>query len=129
MKTNLNLNGRNLSHTILRSGALLISNIILFSYSASAQNDGPSLDNAKRNVKAIGAELTREEKLSYLGMVVGFILVMAVAWVSTVSAKKRRIAKEEMVRRRHLNNSVKHSPHDPYYKHHGHHHSHTVARS
>ena len=127
MKTNLKSNVSNFRHMIIRSGALLISNIILFSYTASAQNDGPSLDNARKNVKAIGEQMSNEEKYSYLGMVVGFILVMTVAWVSTVSAKKRRIAREEMIRRRHLNNTVKHSSHDPYYKHHGHVHTHTVA--
>ena len=127
MKNNLKTIGSNFSNTILRSGALLITNIIMFSYSAAAQNDGPSLSNAKKNLTAISTEMSREEKLSYLGMVVGFIVVMAVAWFSTVAAKKRKLAREEMIRRHHLQHTAKHNMHDPYYKRHAH--SHTVSHS
>lgn len=127
MKNNLKTNSRNFRLSILRSGVLLITNLMLFAYTASAQSDGPSIENAKKNVKAIGQEMAREEKLSYIGMIVGFILVMVIAWVSTVKAKQRRIAHEELIRRRHAMNKAKHNIHDPYYKHHGHgHHTHAT---
>ena len=117
---------RNVQNKVTRFSALVISSLILFSYNVSAQvdsaakDDGPSLDNSKKVVKAVGDQLSKEEKLSYIGMAVGFILVMAIAWLSTSAAKKRRLAREELVRRHHLNSHAKHNTHDPYYKSHPH---------
>ncbi len=116
----------NVQNKVTRFSALVISSLILFSYNLSAQvdsaakDDGPSLDNSKKVVKAVGDQLSKEEKLSYIGMGVGFILVMAIAWLSTSAAKKRRIAREEAIRQHHRHNHVKHNTHDPYYKGHSH---------
>ena len=116
----------NVQNKVTRFSALVISSLILFSYNVSAQvdsaakDDGPSLDNSKKVVKAVGDQLSKEEKLSYIGMGVGFILVMAIAWLSTSAAKKSRIAREEAIRQHHLHNHAKHNTHDPYYRSHPH---------
>ncbi len=114
----------NFQNKLIRHCALVFSSLILFSYNlfaqadSSSKNDGPSLDNSKKVVKAVGEQMSREEKMSYIGMAIGFILVMAIAWFSTNAAKKRRLAREEMIRRHHLNSHAKHNTHDPYYKSH-----------
>ena len=105
---------------IIRACALLISSIILFAYNANAQDGGPSIGNLNKNLAAAKDQMSRQEKMSYLFMALGFILVMGIAWFSTSLAKKRKMEKDEMIRRRHLNNISKHPTHDPYFKTHGH---------
>ena len=106
-------------NNVIRHCALLISSLILFAYNAQAQ-DGPSIGNLNKNLTAAKDQMSKEEKMSYIGMAVGFILVMVIAWFSTNAAKKRKLEREEMIRKRHLNANVKHSSHDPYWKSHGH---------
>ena len=104
---------------LVRSIALLISSLILLSYNADAQDGGPSIGNLNKNLTAAKDQMSRQEKLNYIFMALGFILVMGIAWFSTNVAKKRKLEQEELIRKRHLANThVKHNPHDPYYKHH-----------
>ena len=109
----------NTQNKLMRSCALVVSSLILFSSNALGQDGGPSIGNVNKTLNAAKDQMSKEEKMSYIGMGVGFILVMAIAWFSTNAAKKRRIAREEMVRRHHLNSHAKHNTHDPYYRTHG----------
>ncbi len=104
---------------IIRQMALFISFLILFAYNASAQDGGPSIGNLNKNLSAAKDQISRQEKMNYIFMALGFILVLGIAWFSTNVAKKRKIEQDELIRRRHLNNNVKHSTHDPYWKTHG----------
>ena len=107
--------GNSFTKNVMLRCAFLFSTMMLFAYSASAQN-GPSLGNLNKNLAAAKEEISRQEKLNYLFMAVGFIFVLAVAWFSTVLAKKRKMEREEIIRRRHLQHSAKHPSSDPYFQ-------------
>jgi hypothetical protein len=82
----------------------LLSFLFIFSFSLSslADGDGPSLSNLKKNtaegtkeIQAIREKQAREEFLSYVYMVVGFSIVIAIAWITTVKARKRTALENE----------------------------------
>lgn len=78
---------------------------------------GPSIANLSKNLASSAAELEKirhEEIMSYIYMGVGFSIVIAIAWFTTVLARKRR-RKEDEVRAIRAQN-MKHKAH-----HHGHH--------
>lgn len=68
------------------------STSVTLSQDSAAQNSGPSLQNIKKTGSAISekikADARRKEILGYIYMILGFSLVIAVAWFSTVKARK-----------------------------------------
>jgi hypothetical protein len=62
-------------------------------------SDEPSLQHLKKNTAAlreeIESEARRQEILNYVYMVVGLIIVFAVAWFSTSTAKKKSMVKTD----------------------------------
>jgi len=118
MKKTLNNYGFLRNQLLIRS-AFVLSSIMLFAYNSFSQSD-PGIGNLNKNLNAAKEQMSKEEKMNYVWMAAGFILVMTIAWVSTSMAKKRKLAQEELVRRRHLQHSAKHPSHDPYFKAHGH---------
>lgn len=117
MDTSIEKNFLNRQNQFKKSITFLIASLVFFTNNIFAQG-GASLDNVKKNVNAIGNEMTHEEIMQYTYMGVGFALVIAIAWFSTSLAKKRRIAADEERARRHHGN-IKHTSHDPYFKSHG----------
>ena len=87
---------------ILRVFTLLIVFVLSFVQRAQAQDSGPSLNNLKKNGAAAAAELERikhEETMSYIYMSVGFAIVIAIAWGTTVMARKRSRREQEQKHR------------------------------
>jgi hypothetical protein len=111
-----------IENTVIKKALQLMCFFMAITSTATfAEEGGPSLDNLKTNTKAIGEEMSRQEMMSYVFMVVGFSIVIAVAWFSTSLAKKRRLQREEFVKNHHANNAhIKHNMHDPYFRAHGH---------
>lgn len=89
----------------LSAGFTRVSQICLLSFlfiltavkQAVAQSGEPSLDNLKTNTEAASKELERirhDEIMSYVYMSLGFAVVIAIAWSTTLMARKRN--KREM---------------------------------
>ena len=80
---------------------------------ATAGDDsGPSIANISKNLASSSEELERirhEEIMSYIYMGVGFSIVIAIAWFTTVLARKRK-RKEDEVRAIRAQN-MKHKAH------------------
>ena len=77
---------------ISRVCSLFILFTLSFGDRLQAQSDGPSLENIKNNTAAAAKEIEKqqhEEFMSYIYMSVGFIVVIAIAWSTTVMARKR----------------------------------------
>jgi len=66
-------------------------------------NNGPSFENIKKTSSAISEKIRkdarRKEILGYVYMILGFTLVIAVAWFSTVKARKYRETQDEKKRK------------------------------
>ena len=70
--------------------------------SESSSEGGPSLDNLKKflpkgdaEVKKMQEQQKHDETMSYIYMGLGFSVVIAIAWFTTVLAKKRRLKEDE----------------------------------
>ncbi|MGQ0828518.1 MAG: hypothetical protein ACT4ON_09005 [Bacteroidota bacterium] len=96
--------------TLLFISFILSSTSVIAQDSASnsaqdtaAQNNGPSLQNIKKTGSAISekikADARRKEILGYVYMILGFSLVIAVAWFSTVKARKYKERQDEKKRK------------------------------
>jgi hypothetical protein len=86
----------------LRACLLSVLFILSFSVTSLAEGDGPSLSNLRKNtaqgtkeIQEIRERQAREELLSYIYMVVGFSIVIAIAWITTVKARKRTALENE----------------------------------
>lgn len=80
----------------------------------SSESAGPSLENITKNLANTNAELEKirkEEIMSYIYMVLGFSVVIGIAWFTTVLAKKRKKKDNEVraIRMQHM----KHKTHHP----------------
>jgi heme/copper-type cytochrome/quinol oxidase subunit 2 len=83
---------------VFRDCILLLVLFITSAKNSFAQSNEPSLGNLKKTGAAAAEELERiehEEFMSYVYMVVGFSIVIAIAWISTVNARKRSKAETE----------------------------------
>jgi hypothetical protein len=87
---------------VLRNFLLSALLIASFSFSSFAGGDGPSLDNLRKNtaegtkeIQSLREKAERDELLSYLYMIIGFGIVIGIAWVTTVKARKRSLAENE----------------------------------
>jgi len=105
-------------------GMLLIVFILSSFQKLMAQADaGPSMDHLKKNATAAAEELEKirhDEIMSYVYMSAGFAVVIAIAWGTTIMARKRSRREQEERHRIILKNQElkKHHPH------HGHSHAH-----
>jgi hypothetical protein len=99
--------------------------ILLFMFIfSSAQNiiaqAEPSLSNVKKTLQ-LQEKQAHDEFMSYVYMVVGFAIVIAIAWISTVKARKRSKEENEAkmkIIQQNLANKKHHT--DPHYHGHGH---------
>jgi hypothetical protein len=87
---------------VLRACLLSVLFVSSFSFTSYAEGDGPSLENLRKNtakgkeeIQAIREKQERDEILSYIYMVVGFSIVIGIAWFTTVKARKRSLAENE----------------------------------
>jgi hypothetical protein len=114
----------------LRAGLLSVFLMSAFSITSFAEGDGPSLDNLKKNASegakelaAIREKQAHDEFMSYVYMVVGFSIVIAIAWITTVKARKRSAAENEAkMKFIQQNLAKKHAAH-------GHHGGHTLHKA
>lgn len=105
-----------------------ISFFILSSVSriVAQASDEPSIKNLKKTGAAVSEEVRKyqekqahDEFMSYVYMVIGFSIVIAIAWFSTVNARKRsKLENEEKLRIIQHNLANK--------KHHDNHHGHST---
>lgn len=79
--------------------------------------DGPSLENITKNLASSAKELEKirkEEIMSYIYMGLGFSIVIAIAWFTTILARKRK-RKEDEIRAIRAQNMKHHKPHHPHH--------------
>jgi hypothetical protein len=107
---------------IYKSGTLLFFFIFSSVQHILAQDGGPSLSNVKKTLQ-LQEKQAHDEFMSYVYMVVGFAVVIAIAWVSTVNARKRSKAEAE-AKMKILQHNLAHKKHHPDHGHahttHGH---------
>ena len=120
LKKSVNTGPSNVS----RIFALLVLFIVTSVQRIMAQDTGPSLDHLKKNSAAAKEELEKirhDEIMSYVYMSVGFAIVIAIAWGTTVMARKRSKREQEKKHRFILKQQElrKHGHHD-HHAHHGH---------
>ncbi len=111
MRTFINCRVREGGERISKICILIFLFVGMFTTNVMA-DQGPSLENLKRNAKAAREEqqkIAHEEFMSYIYMSVGFAVVIAIAWFSTVAAKKSKAANDLAK----ANRVIKHA-HDPY---------------
>ncbi len=85
---------------------LLLSTLFqVNSYAQSVNN----INNTLASIKSEQEKQAFDEKMNYIYMAVGLILVIAVAWFSTEFAKKKKTIQVEKKLHRHF---IRH-PHDP----------------
>lgn len=81
----------------------LLSLLLICSFSiTSFAEGGPSLDNLRKNtsegtkeIQALREKEAHDEFMSYVYMVLGFSIVIAIAWITTVKARKRSALENE----------------------------------
>lgn len=86
----------------------ILSIILLSGYQAIA-GDEPSIGNLNKNLNAARDQFAHHEMISYLFMAVGFIIVLAFAWMSSNSFQRKDEDKTT------INPHSKYE-HDPYFK-------------
>jgi hypothetical protein len=110
---------------------ILFSIFLLSSFQrAFAQaSDEPSIKHLKKTSAAVAEELKRQahdEFMSYVYMVLGFSIVIAIAWVSTVRARKRSRAENE-AKMKFIQQNLANKKHTA--QPHGHTHGHTLHKA
>ena len=112
----------------------LLSVLFLFSFAGVAvgQSADPSVDNLKNNMSAAAKEMEHQKQvefMNYVWMCIGFAIVVAVAWSTTVMARKRSKREQEEKQRYILRQQeLKKHGHHAHAAHHGHAHGHVKAR-
>ncbi|MBL0328089.1 MAG: hypothetical protein IPP64_01390 [Bacteroidetes bacterium] len=84
---------------------------------AGSTGDGPSIENITKNLASSAKELEKirkEEIMSYIYMGLGFSIVIAIAWFTTILARKRK-RKEDEIRAIRAQNMKHHKPHHPHH--------------
>jgi hypothetical protein len=105
MENQLQRSGKKGVEKILRTCVFAFSFIYLSINNLIAQGGGADLGNLKNNLKALKEEqekIAHDEFMSYVYMSVGFAVVIAIAWFTTVSARKRSKKEAEERQRFHL---------------------------
>lgn len=102
-----------------KSLLIFLISSILFIQRAVAQAD---ISHLKKNLKAMEEtqkKIAHDEFMSYVYMTVGFAIVIAIAWFSTVAARKRNEKEQD--------EKQKYILRQQGLKKHGHHHGHHAA--
>jgi hypothetical protein len=110
---------------------LFVLTISSISTGFAQSDDGPSLGNLKKTGSAASEELKKiahDEFMSYVYMVLGFSIVIAIAWISTVKARKRSKAENEAKMKFIQQNLAKKNAAHSHGSHHGHGHALHKAR-
>ena len=82
--------GKKSTEKIVRACVFIFLSIYLSISNLMAQ--GPDVSNLKNSLKAVKAEqekIAHDEFMSYVYMCLGFSVVIAIAWFTTVAARKR----------------------------------------
>lgn len=111
---------------VWQAGLLSVSFILSFANAAVAQASDPSVQNIKNNMSAATKEMEHQKQvefMNYVWMCLGFAVVVAVAWSTTVMARKRSARALEEKQRYILRQQElkKHGHHTTAHGHHGHH--------
>jgi beta-lactamase regulating signal transducer with metallopeptidase domain len=98
--------------------------VLSFGNQLFAQSDSPSVDNLKNNMSANAKQLEQDrhdEIMSYVYMAFGFAVVIAIAWSTTVMARKRNrrqleekqryILKQQELKKHHNHGHAGHAAH------------------
>jgi|GEM_PF-2399375 len=117
---------------VLRS-CILFSIFLLASvqHSFAQASDEPSIKNLKKTSAAMAEEIKRQEHdefMSYVYMVLGFSIVIAIAWVSTVRARKRSRAENE-AKMKFIQQNLANKKHAAHPHPHPHAHGHTLHKA
>lgn len=102
MKISIKNSGKLCRERFYRCCALLFLFIVFSTQSIIAQAQTPNVKNIKDNLTAIKEaqkKQAHEEFMGYIYMVLGFSLVIFVAWFSTVKAKKYKESQDEKKRK------------------------------
>lgn len=96
-------------------GLLVAANVLATVNTIMAQSD-PAVENIKKTTEAakdMKDEFAREEMMGYVYMVVGFGLVIAIAWFTNTRVQKRRNeeAAQKAAARQHHHHHHSHDPH------------------
>jgi|1185.fasta_scaffold05229_3 hypothetical protein len=95
---------------LTRVGLLVVANVFATVDHIMAQAD-PSVENIQKTTSAAKEVAQHEELMGYVYMVIGFGLVIAIAWFTNTRVQKRRTeeAAQKAAARHHH-----HHPHDPH---------------
>lgn len=94
---------------------LIAANVLATVNTIMAQSD-PSLESPKKTIDAakdLKEQLAHEEMMGYVYMVLGFGLVIAIAWFTNTRVQKRRNEEAAQKAAAHHHH---HHPHDPHRK-------------
>jgi hypothetical protein len=97
-------------------GLLIAANVLATVNTIMAQSD-PAVENIKKTTEAakdMKDEFAREEMMGYVYMVVGFGLVIAIAWFTNTRVQKRR--NEEAAQKAAARQHHHHHSHDPHHR-------------
>ncbi len=102
---------KNTKNKLSRVCLLVAANVLATVNTIMAQND-PAVENIKKTTDAAKDEFARQELMGYVYMVVGFGLVIAIAWFTNTRVQKRR--NEEAAQRAAARHH--HHAHDPHHR-------------
>lgn len=97
---------------LTKVGLLIAANVLATVNTIMAQGD-PAVENLKKTSDAAKDQFEKEEMMGYVYMVVGFGLVIAIAWFTNTRVQKRRneeAAQKAAARQHH------HHSHDPHHR-------------
>lgn len=121
--------------SVLRAVLLSFLFIFSFTFTSLAEGGEPSLSNLKKNtaegtkeIQELREKAKREELLSYVYMVLGFSIVIAIAWITTVKARKRT-ALENEAKMKFIQQNLANKKHTAHGHAHGHGHSPTLHKA
>jgi hypothetical protein len=104
---------------------LLVISVLSSAQSIFAQ-DLKNIKNSLSTIKEEQEKIAHEEMMSYIYMIVGFSVVIAIAWFTTVRARKRaKLDNEAKIKFIQQNQAKKHAA----AHHHGHSHSHGLHKA
>ena len=106
---NLNEISKNAKSKLTKVSLLVVASVFATIDQSMAQSD-PSVENIQKTTSEAKKIAQHEELMSYVYMVIGFGVVIAIAWFTNTRVQKRRTeeAAQKAAARHH------HHPHDPH---------------
>ncbi|MDQ3047093.1 MAG: hypothetical protein M3R27_06055 [Bacteroidota bacterium] len=89
METKIKSMGKACGEKLFKTFILLCMSILLSTPNLMAQSDEPSVSNITKTLNA-AKEAQRQEFLSYVYMVLGFAVVIAIAWFTNARVQKNK---------------------------------------